>query len=45
MFLKGHFFVGMSSTQRSESMNAFFVGNLNSFTILKVFIEKFDNAL
>jgi hypothetical protein len=44
-FLKGNFFAGMSSTQHFESMNAFFDGYLNSFTILKVFVEQFDNAL
>ena len=35
----------MSSTQRSESMNAFFDGYLHSSTTLKVFVEQFENAL
>ena len=35
----------MSSTQRSESMNAFFDGYLHSSTILKVFVEQFENAM
>uniref|UniRef100_A0A2N9FFN3 Protein FAR1-RELATED SEQUENCE n=1 Tax=Fagus sylvatica TaxID=28930 RepID=A0A2N9FFN3_FAGSY len=45
MFLKGNFFAGMSSTQHSESMNTFFDGYLHSSTTLKVFVEKFENAL
>jgi hypothetical protein len=44
-FLKGNFFTGMSSTQRSKSMNAFFDGYLHSSTTLKVFVEQFENAL
>uniref|UniRef100_A0A2N9IJC5 Protein FAR1-RELATED SEQUENCE n=1 Tax=Fagus sylvatica TaxID=28930 RepID=A0A2N9IJC5_FAGSY len=35
----------MSSTQRSESMNAFFDGYLHSSTTLKVFVEQFENAM
>ena len=35
----------MSSTQRSKPMNAFFDDYLNCSTIMKVFIEQFDNAL
>ena len=35
----------MSSTQRSESMNAFFDGYLHSSTTLKVFVEQFKNAM
>ena len=35
----------MSSTQCSESMNAFFDGYLHSSTTLKVFMEQFENAM
>ena len=35
----------MSTTQRSESMNAFFDGYVNSKTTLKQFVEQYDNAL
>jgi len=35
----------MSTTQRSESMNAFFDGFINSTTTLKQFIIQYDNAL
>uniref|UniRef100_A0A2N9F1B9 SWIM-type domain-containing protein n=1 Tax=Fagus sylvatica TaxID=28930 RepID=A0A2N9F1B9_FAGSY len=44
-FLNSNFFAGMSSTQRSESMNAFFDDYLHSSTTLKVFMEQFENAL
>ena len=44
-FLNSNFFAGMSSTQRSESMNAFFDGYLYSSTSLKVFVEQFENAM
>uniref|UniRef100_A0A2N9EPF4 Protein FAR1-RELATED SEQUENCE n=1 Tax=Fagus sylvatica TaxID=28930 RepID=A0A2N9EPF4_FAGSY len=44
-FLNSNFFAGMSSTQRSESMNAFFDGYLHSSTTLKVFVEQFENAM
>uniref|UniRef100_A0A2N9EVK8 Protein FAR1-RELATED SEQUENCE n=1 Tax=Fagus sylvatica TaxID=28930 RepID=A0A2N9EVK8_FAGSY len=44
-FLNSNFFAGMSSTQRSESMNAFFDGYLYSSTTLKVFVEQFENAM
>jgi hypothetical protein len=44
-FLNSNFFAGMSSTQRSESMNAFFDGYLHSSTTLKIFVEQFENAL
>ena len=44
-FLNSNFFAGMSSTQRSESMNAFFDGYLHSSTTLKVFVEQLENAL
>lgn len=35
----------MSTTQRSESMNAFFDGYVNSKTTLKQFVEQYSNAL
>ncbi|XP_028103346.1 protein FAR-RED IMPAIRED RESPONSE 1-like [Camellia sinensis] len=35
----------MSTTQRSESMHAFFDGYINSKTILKQFVEQYENAL
>ncbi|CAL5426495.1 unnamed protein product [Camellia sinensis] len=35
----------MSTTQRNESMNAFFDGYVNSKTTLKQFVEQYDNAL
>ncbi|XP_026398463.1 protein FAR1-RELATED SEQUENCE 6-like [Papaver somniferum] len=44
-FVKTTFWAGMSTTQRSESMNAFFDGYVHSRTSLKQFVEKFDNAL
>ncbi|KAF5465408.1 hypothetical protein F2P56_015419 [Juglans regia] len=44
-YLKGVFWVGMSTTQRSESMNAFFDGFVHSGTSLKEFVDQFDNAL
>ncbi|KAL7251552.1 hypothetical protein ACSBR1_013398 [Camellia fascicularis] len=37
--------LGMSTTQCSESMNAFFDGYVNSKTTLKQFVEQYDNAL
>ncbi|XP_042954561.1 protein FAR1-RELATED SEQUENCE 1-like [Carya illinoinensis] len=44
-YLKGHFCTGMSTTQRSESMNAFFDGYVHFGTTLKEFVDQFDNAL
>lgn len=35
----------MSTTQCSESMNAFFYGYVNSKTTLKQFVEQYSNAL
>ena len=35
----------MSITQRSESMNAFFDGFVNSKTNLKQFVKEYENAL
>ncbi|XP_042965428.1 protein FAR-RED IMPAIRED RESPONSE 1-like [Carya illinoinensis] len=45
VYLKGVFWAGMSTTQRSESMNAFFDGFVHSDTTLKEFVDQFDNAL
>ncbi|KAG2726407.1 hypothetical protein I3760_01G111200 [Carya illinoinensis] len=45
VFLKEHFWAGMSTTQRSESMNAFFDDYVHSKTNLKEFVDQFDNAL
>ncbi|XP_035541673.1 protein FAR1-RELATED SEQUENCE 4-like [Juglans regia] len=45
VFLKEHFWAGMSTTQRSESMNAFFDGYVHSKTNLKEFVDQFDSAL
>ncbi|GFY96076.1 hypothetical protein Acr_11g0003820 [Actinidia rufa] len=44
-FVKDTFWAGMSTTQRSESMNAFFDGYVHSNTSLKEFVEQYDNAL
>ncbi|XP_042990650.1 protein FAR1-RELATED SEQUENCE 5-like [Carya illinoinensis] len=45
VFLKSVFWVGMSTTQRSKSMNAFFDGYVHAGTTLKEFVDQFDNAL
>ncbi|XP_045791255.1 protein FAR1-RELATED SEQUENCE 6-like [Trifolium pratense] len=45
VFLRDTFWAGMSTTQRSESMNSFFDGYVNSKTTLKQFVEQYDNAL
>ncbi|KAK1561951.1 hypothetical protein Q3G72_003731 [Acer saccharum] len=44
-FLKDYFWAGMSTMQRSESMNAFFDGYVHAKTNLKEFVNQFDNAL
>ncbi|KAF5447271.1 hypothetical protein F2P56_032838 [Juglans regia] len=44
-YLKDVFWAGTSTTQRSESMNAFFDGYVHSGTTLKKFVDQFDNAL
>ncbi|XP_022897659.1 protein FAR-RED IMPAIRED RESPONSE 1-like [Olea europaea var. sylvestris] len=44
-FLKTIFWAGMSTTQRSESMNAFFDGYVHSKTSLKPFVEQYERAL
>ncbi|XP_042988752.1 protein FAR1-RELATED SEQUENCE 5-like [Carya illinoinensis] len=45
VFLKENFWAGMSTTQRNESMNAFFDGYVHSKTNLKEFVDQFDSAL
>jgi hypothetical protein len=44
-YVKGTFWVGMSTTQRNESMNAFFDGYVGPKTPLKKFVRDYDNAL
>ena len=44
-YLKQHFWAGMSTTQRSESTNAFFDGYINSSSTLQQFVHQYDNAL
>ncbi|KAF5444893.1 hypothetical protein F2P56_033985 [Juglans regia] len=44
-FLKDCFWARMSTTQLSESMNAFFDRYVNAKTNLKEFVDQFDNAL
>ncbi|KAG6664421.1 hypothetical protein CIPAW_02G091900 [Carya illinoinensis] len=45
VFMKQVFWDRMSTTQRSESMNAFFDGYVHAKTNLKEFVDQFDNAL
>ncbi|XP_028098071.1 protein FAR1-RELATED SEQUENCE 1-like [Camellia sinensis] len=45
VYVKDIFWAGMSTTQRSESTNAFFDGYVNPKATLKQFIEQYDNAL
>ncbi|KAG6514532.1 hypothetical protein ZIOFF_024895 [Zingiber officinale] len=45
VYVKDKFWTGMSTSQRSESMNAFFDEYVHSKTSLKQFVEQFDNAL
>ncbi|XP_035541664.1 protein FAR1-RELATED SEQUENCE 1-like [Juglans regia] len=45
VYLKDVFWAGISTTQRSESMNVFFDGYVYSGTTLKEFVDQFDNAL
>jgi hypothetical protein len=40
VYLKNHFWAGMSTTQRSESMNTFFDGYVNSKTTLRQFVVR-----
>jgi dTDP-4-dehydrorhamnose reductase len=44
-YLKSVFWAGMTTTQRSESMNSFFDGYVYSSTSLKEFADQYDNAL
>ncbi|KAM0871054.1 hypothetical protein ACQ4PT_039624 [Festuca glaucescens] len=44
-YVKYTFWAGMSSTQRSESVNAFFDGYVNAKTTLKQFVGQYENAL
>ncbi|XP_042974898.1 protein FAR-RED IMPAIRED RESPONSE 1-like [Carya illinoinensis] len=45
VFMKEVFWARMSTTQRSESMNAFFDGYVHAKTNLKEYVDQFDNAL
>ncbi|XP_045809922.1 protein FAR-RED IMPAIRED RESPONSE 1-like [Trifolium pratense] len=45
VYVRDTFWAGMSTTQRSESMNSFFDGYVISKTTLKQFVEQYDNAL
>ncbi|XP_071741407.1 protein FAR-RED IMPAIRED RESPONSE 1-like [Rutidosis leptorrhynchoides] len=44
-FVKDTFWAGMSTTQRSESINSFFDKYVNRKTTLKQFVEQYENAL
>ena len=44
-YLKDCFQAGMSITEQSESMNAFFDGFVNLKTNLKQFVKQYENAL
>ncbi|XP_022877014.1 protein FAR1-RELATED SEQUENCE 5-like [Olea europaea var. sylvestris] len=44
-FFKITFWAGMSTTQKSESMNAFFDGYVHSKTSLKQFVQQYERAL
>ncbi|XP_052728548.1 protein FAR1-RELATED SEQUENCE 5-like [Vigna angularis] len=44
-YMKHQFWAGMSTTQRSEGMNAFFDGFINSSTTLQQFVHQYNNAL
>ncbi|KAF5464428.1 hypothetical protein F2P56_014503 [Juglans regia] len=44
-YVKDTFWAGMSITQRSESMNAFFDNYVNSKTTLKQFLDQYNSAL
>ena len=43
--MKAFFWAGMSTTPRTESINAFFDGYVGPTTSLKKFVEQYDNAL
>lgn len=44
-YVKDVFWAGMSTTQRSESMNSYFDDYVDSKTTLKQFVEQYGNAL
>ncbi|XP_072090494.1 protein FAR-RED IMPAIRED RESPONSE 1-like [Arachis hypogaea] len=45
IFFKGEFWATMRSTQKSESMHAFYGGFLHSKTSLVQFVHEYDNVL
>ncbi|RYR02483.1 hypothetical protein Ahy_B06g081269 [Arachis hypogaea] len=45
IYFKGEFWAAMRSTQRSESMHAFYGGYLHSKTSLVQFVHEYDNVL
>lgn len=45
VFVKDMFWAGMSTTQRSEGMNAYFDDYLTSKTTLKQFVQQYESAL
>lgn len=45
VFLKDVFFASMSTTQWSESMNAFFDGYVHQNTTLREFVDQYERAL
>ena len=45
VFIRRTFLAGMSTSQRSESMNAFFDDYINSKTTLQQFVLQYDKAL
>ncbi|XP_074342290.1 protein FAR1-RELATED SEQUENCE 5-like [Apium graveolens] len=44
-YRKQTFFAGMKYSQRSESMNSYFDGHVNSNTPLSEFVEQYENAI
>ncbi|XP_052622639.1 protein FAR1-RELATED SEQUENCE 5-like [Lactuca sativa] len=44
-FLNDTFFAGMTTTRRSESINSFFDGFVNSRTMLNEFVEQYDKVV
>ncbi|XP_042959355.1 protein FAR1-RELATED SEQUENCE 5-like [Carya illinoinensis] len=44
-YVRDTFWAGMSITQRSEGMNAFFEDYVNTKTTLKQFVDQYDSAL
>ncbi|RYR26052.1 hypothetical protein Ahy_B02g060199 [Arachis hypogaea] len=45
IFFKSEFWAGMRSTQRSESMHAFYGGYLHCKSVLVQFVHEYDNVL